>query len=336
MSARSRFTMLLPILLLSGCEEIKDRLQGLLGLADLSLVGVTPAQGFSDPSSADYGVFFVALGAEDEKGNLVAPLVDLLEVRDESGEPLVIEESEERRGNDRGSMFLLVDESSSLTGTDPEEHRKTAVALLAKQLGQCASGWRMTLQGFYGSSGNLNEIVPWTDDLGQIEDGSNLLQANGATDLYDAVGMSIGMVADDVSSSFNNNNVGSALVVISDGADTASFDWGPTSMLDEAATRGVPVHTIGLGPASDRAPDASDSLVELLRNLSDVSGGVYGAASEANDLPRVAEAIAKAHCGGYSVLVVRDDDPAPSGSLVDGEVGVADSNVSAPFTFVAP
>lgn len=328
--------MLLPILLLSGCEEIKDRLQGLLGLADLSLVGVTPAQGFSDPGSADYGVFFVALGAEDEKGNLVAPLVDLLEVRDESGEPLVIEESEERSGNDRGSMFLLVDESSSLTGTDPEEHRKTAVALLAKQLGQCASGWRMTLQGFYGSSGNLNEIVPWTDDLSQIEDGSNLLEANGSTDLYDAVGMSIGMVANDVSSNFNNSNVGSALVVISDGEDTASFDWGPTSMMDEAASRGVPVHTIGLGPASDQAPDASDSLVELLRNLSDVSGGVYGAASEANDLPRVAEAIAKAHCGGYSVLVVRDDDPAPSGSLVDGEVGVANSDVSAPFTFVAP
>ena len=227
----------------------QDRLQG-PGPADLSL-GRHARTGLLK-SRPDYGVFCGA-GRRRREGEPRAPLVDLLEVRDESGEPLVIEESEERSGNDRGSMFLLVDESSSLTGTDPEEHRKTAVALLANQLGKCASGWRMTLQGFYGSSGNLNEIVPWTDDLSQIEDGSNLLQANGATDLYDAVGMSIGMVANDVSSNFNNSNVGSALVVISDGEDTASFDWGPTSMMDEAASRGVPVHTIGLGPASDQA-----------------------------------------------------------------------------------
>ncbi|HCH66655.1 MAG: hypothetical protein CL927_03030 [Deltaproteobacteria bacterium] len=336
MRTSSRLSMLLPILLLSGCEAIKDKLQGLLGLADLSLVGVTPADGFADPGSVDHGVFFVALGAEDEKGNLVAPLVDLLEVRDESGEPLVVENSEEREGSNRGSMFVLVDESSSLMETDPEEHRKTAVALLAKQLGRCATGWRMTLQGFYGSSENLNEVVPWTDDLSEIEAGADMLSADGATDLYDAVGMSIGMVADDVSSSFNGNDVGAALVVISDGADTASFEWGPTSMLDEAGSAGIPVHTVGLGPASDQAPNASDDLVALLRDLSDVSGGVYGAASEASDLPRVAEAIAKAHCGGYSVLVVRHDDPPESGSLVDGEVGVVDTNVSAPFTFVAP
>ena len=80
MSAPTRLAMLLPIVLLSGCKVLKEQLQGLLGLADLSLVGVTPAEGFSDPDSADYGVFFVALGAEDEDGSLVAPLVDVLAV----------------------------------------------------------------------------------------------------------------------------------------------------------------------------------------------------------------------------------------------------------------
>ena len=163
------------------------------------------------------------------------------------------------------------------------------------------------------------------------------LVANGSTNLYDAVIETIPNVSADVSSSFNGGGkgVGEALVVISDGADSASsatFE----DMRNAASSGGVPVHTIGLGPASDHAPDASDTLVAVLRDVADASGGVYGAASEAADLSRIADSIAQAHCGGYTVLVVEDDSPGESGSLVGGEVAVAETDVSVPFTFMSP
>lgn len=319
-----------PLFALTGCNA----LMGLLGLEDLSLVGVMPASGYADPASAEYGKFFVAIGAKNKSGDFVAPVTNLLEVRDETGEPLVIEEGEEKKGTDQGSMYVLVDESSSLLDTDPEEHRKEAVALLAKKLGKCASGWRMSLHGFDGFE--VREIVPWTDNLGEVEAAADLLAANGTTNLFDAVIESIPSVGADASSSFNGGGkVGEALVVISDGADSASSS-SRDEMTAAAGAGGTPIHTVGLGPASDKAPDASDDLVGVLREVSDASGGVYGAASDAADLPRIADAIAQAHCGGYTVLVVEDDTPSESGSMVDGEVGVAETDVAVPFTFLAP
>jgi len=322
---------LLALVPLTGCNA----LLGLLGLEDLSLVGVMPSPGYADPTAPDYGKFFVALGGEDKKGNFVAPMVNLLEVRDETGEPLVIKQGEEKKGTDQGSMYVLVDESASLLETDPEEHRKEAVALLARKLGKCASGWRMSLHGFDGSQ--VREVVPWTNDLGSIEDAAQTLVANGGTNLYDAVIESVPAVGADVSSSFNGGggNVGEAMVVISDGADGASMS-SRDDMNSAAASAGTPIHTVGLGPASDKDPTIDPNLVSVLREVSDLSGGVYGAASEASDLSRIADAIAQAHCGGYTVLVVEDDSPSESGSMVDGDVGVSETDVSVPFSFVAP
>ena len=50
-----------------------QQLAALAGLVDLSLVGVTPAKDYGNPESADHGVFFVALSAENEKGKFLAP-----------------------------------------------------------------------------------------------------------------------------------------------------------------------------------------------------------------------------------------------------------------------
>ena len=326
--------MFAVLLSLSGCQAIAEQLAALAGLVDLSLVGVTPAKEYGNPDSADYGVFFVALSAENEKGKFLAPALKLLEVKNGSGDALEVEESEEREGKDQGSMFVLVDASGSLQSTDPEHHRKEAVALLAQQLAECSSGWRMTLHSFDTSS--VDEIVPWTTDLEDIEDGAAQLSEGGGTNLYDATLQAIDTVDADVGDNFSNKNaVGKAVVVMSDGADTVSVAR-LDDTLDVAGSAGIPVHTVGLGPASDQAPDADTRLVGILQEISEVSDGVYGAASEAADLPRITQAIAQAHCGGYSVLVVKDSDPMQSGERVDGSVGVKGTDIEVPYTFVAP
>jgi hypothetical protein len=324
--------VLSTILALSGCQAIAEQLAALAGLADLSLVGVTPAKGYADPESGDHGMFFVALSAENDKGKFLAPALKLLEVKNGSGEALEVEESEQREGKDQGSLVIMVDASGSLSATDPEGHRKEAVALLADQLADCSSGWRMTLHSF---SSSTMEVVPWTDDLDEIAAGAEQLGQSGGTSLYAATLAAVEMVDIDVDDNFSNKNAaGKGVVVISDGADGSgtSLDLA----LDEVEASGIPVHTVGLGPASDQAIDADFNLVGILQEFSEVSEGVYGAASEAADLPRVAEAIAQAHCGGYSVLVVKDSAPAEQGEDVDGSVGVKGTDIKVPYKFVAP
>ena len=192
----------------------------------------------------------------------------------------------------------------------------------------------MTLHSFDTSS--VDEIVPWTTDLSEIEAGAEQLSEGGGTNLYDATLQAIDTVDADINDNFRNKDTaGKAVVVMSDGADTVSIA-SLADTLDVAGSAGIPVHTVGLGPASDQAEDADARSVEILQDMSDVSDGVYGAASEAADLPRIAQAIAQAHCGGYSVLVVKDSDPAQSGEEVEGSVGVKGTDIKAPYKFVAP
>lgn len=56
----------------------------------------------------------------------------------------------------------------------------------------------------------------------------------------------------------------------------------------------------------------------------------------ADELPVVASAIAKAHCGGHTRLLVRWEEPPEAGTLVSGQVRVKGTDLGAPFAFVAP
>lgn len=324
-----RLLFVAPVLGLTGCEQ----LMGLLGLDALSMLGVTPAEGYSDPSSADYGRFFVAIGARSERSGFIAPAVSQLDIST-GGDPLLVEASEKRAGADQGSMLVLVDESSSLIGTDPLGYRKKAVEMLAKELSDCGKGWRMSLRGFDGDG--VRVLEPWTADLAVIEGAADRLENGGSTNLYDAVIETIPLVEDDLSTSFADGGApGGALVVISDGADSSSSAT-VEQMTRKASNSEAPIHTIGLGPAADNGGSADIELVRVLRDVSDVSAGVYGAASDPLRLPGIARAIAGAHCGGYTVLMVQDDDPGASGSLVDGRVDIAGTQLGAPFSFLAP
>jgi len=94
------------VLSLSGCKALMDKLAELAGLAGISLVGVYPSSGYADASSPDHGKFFVALSAESEEGQFIAPALQFLEVKNGSGEPLTVEGSEEREGNDKGPCLF--------------------------------------------------------------------------------------------------------------------------------------------------------------------------------------------------------------------------------------
>lgn len=130
---------------------------------------------------------------------------------------------------------------------------------------------------------------------------------------------------------------GRSLVVISDGADTASRR-GLDEVIEKAQRAGVHVHAIGLGPASDAETEfgAEPQAIADLRRLALETGGTYGYVSSASQLPTQAEAIAKAVCGGYTEVTAHFATPPGSGERVNGRVNLVGTQFGVPFTFTAP
>lgn len=130
---------------------------------------------------------------------------------------------------------------------------------------------------------------------------------------------------------------GRSLVVISDGADTASWK-DLDEVIQKAQRAGVSVHAIGLGPASDAETEfgAEPEAIADLRRLALETGGTYGYVSSANQLPTQADAIAKAVCGGYTEVTAHFAIPPASGERVNGRVNLIGTDFGVPFTFTAP
>lgn len=343
---------------LAGCGV----LDALLKLSDLLLLGVTPAEGFSDTAGADAGKATIAVGAEDKGGIPLIPPLGLLEVEDEDGNPVEIEEGEEVPGHIAGSMVLLVDGSGSMENTspdcadcptDPARHRVQAAKELSKKLQSCGPDWRQSLMEFTTTASDpqlTSTRVLAGFDAGPEAVGAaaDMLSSYGGTPIWDSTYEVIGLLAGDASEAFSAAEAGdtagpgvdawgTGLVVISDGTDTSSVAT-LDQLIGRAQEAGIAVHTIGLGPASDSVEEygAEPAAVADLRRLAKETGGYYGFVSSPDELPALADHIAKASCGGYQELTVRFAEPKPSGERVRGKLKLANTDLSVPFTFTAP
>lgn len=320
-------------LVVGGCSLLAE----LLGLANLFLLGVIPDSEFSNPDAADYGLVEVALGGEDDGGLPIAPPRNLLEV-DSDQSDVEVEDSEEVKGHDQGSLVFLADGSGSMYDSDPDYLRKDAAAQLAKALSTCGPDWRMSLMMFgAGATDDFTDtsvLVDYTTDAAAIAEGAELLGDYGGTPLYDSLTEVLSDLDSDAKGSFEGGDPGRGLVVLSDGEDTESGD-SLDDIISKANNLGIAVHAVGLGDASDLAGGTSQA-VEDLRRLASETGGYFGAVSEADELPALADAIAKAHCGGHTKLRVRFKTPPDSGEEVTGNVRIKDTDVGVPFRFIAP
>ena len=130
---------------------------------------------------------------------------------------------------------------------------------------------------------------------------------------------------------------GRSLVVISDGADTAS-GRSLDEVVQKANRAGIRVHAIGLGPASDAETEfgAETQAIADLRRLALETGGTYGYVASAAELPVQADAIAKAVCGGYTEVTAHFSAPPTPGTRVNGRVNLIGTDIGVPWTFTAP
>lgn len=355
-------------LALTGCELIDDVIGAVLDIENLAVLGVMPAAGFSDPNSPDRGKVTMAMGGEDGKGAPVAPGHDLIVIEDDKGEEIPVEGGEELPGFEMGSFALLVDGSGSLESsdaacvgcpTDPTRARVEAAQALARQLASCGPDWRQALMEFTTEAADPE--FAWTRTLsgfdGTADDVFNAaekLSSDGGTPLWDATSEVLASLVDDSVEQFagpptkgdgdgtpvekvDPNEYGVGLVVISDGADTGS-DVSLDQLIAQALDAGVPIHAIGLGPASDAVEEfaAEPQAIADLRRLALETGGYYGYVADAEELPALAAQIANATCGGYTQVYARFDETGESGERKWGAVRLRNTPISIPFTFTVP
>jgi hypothetical protein len=332
---------------LVGCEM----LQSLLSLDALSVLGIIPQSGFSKASADGFGKVVFAVAAEDEGGFSLAPPVSMLEFRDQNGDLMGVRDNVEVPGNDAGTFALLVDGSGSMTSTDEERFRVDAAAMVASRIEACSDQWDQALLEFNSdSSGGKYEysqvLAPYGSSAKAIAESATALDAGGGTPLWDATHEVLAAFADHADSHSQRlldageptaETYGRALVVISDGADTSSSRR-LSKVIEKANNKGISVHAIGLGPASDAETSflREDKAITELRRLALETGGTYGYVSSADELPAQADAIASAVCNGYTQVIVEMADPPASGERVRGFVGIAGTPIGLPYTFTAP
>ncbi len=340
------------LLAVGGCEVIT---QALALLSEIELLGVVPAQGFSDPGSPEYGKVKFAIGGRDDLGQALAPVADEIDVVADDGQDVEETAGEEIEGHEAGSFLFLVDASGSTEAdttcegcpTDPNRLRVEATKAVAEELGNCGGGWRMSLMEFggYPSSGYsvTNLLADWTTDDDAVEAAADSLGSYATTPLWDSLHETLDALAADAptdattfDSGIDTSDWGRGLVVVSDGEDNVS-----THSLDEvvakAVSLGIPVHAIGFGPASDSVDSPNETAVEALQRLAGETGGTYGFVSAVEDLPALTTAIGGAMCGGYTEVEGTFDAPPPSGDAVTGQLRLRSApSISVPFTFRAP
>ena len=145
------------------------------------------------------------------------------------------------------SAQFLLDQSGSITGNDPNDTRIDAAKAFIQNLGgrdevglmAFADGGKLSYSPVtvYSTGGrrftsNPNGFSSTLDELANLE--------GGGTPLYDAAAIAV----DGVKKHANNTN--RAVIVFTDGNDTASRNWNLDQVISYARRRGVPLHTIAL------------------------------------------------------------------------------------------
>ncbi len=337
---------------LSGCAIVAKVWQ----LAGANILGIMPAEGFSDPGSEDYGKVVMAVAGESSNGLAALLPTDDLSILDEDGEPAKIEEQTEVKGAEAGSLVVLVDGSGSMAGSDPDRLRVTAVDMLAAEMSECSEHWSQSLFEFTteASAGRLRfsrKLADFGSDAQAMTSAADALDADGGTPLWDAAHEIMGDfkdAADEHESSLSEKELAAligeggeaeyarTIVVISDGADTDSTKT-VERVITSAQNKNIRVHSIGVGPASDaNLINLQPRAVQDLRKLSAETDGYYGYVDSIDDLPKHAKAIASSMCDGYEQLVVKFPKAEQHAGRVWANLEIANSGISVPFTFTAP
>jgi len=156
------------------------------------------------------------------------------------------------------NVVLVCDTSFSVAGEDAANVKRAVQALIPS----LRRGDRASMITF---GGRVTERLKLTEDVGRLARGRDGVEPNGLTTVIDAVYAALTLVGDEPGRSL--------VLVFSDGIDTAS--WLTTARLLE---------TVKGSPAVVYAASVGDEATQMLREVSDTSGGRHVAVESTRNL----------------------------------------------------
>jgi Ca-activated chloride channel family protein len=168
-----------------------------------------------------------------------------------------------------GIMFAI-ETGRSMQSWDIEPTRLAASQAAAKELiATIPKTIKVGLVTFSGS-GVLN--VPLTTDRQRVTDAIDSLGTGGSFAFTGGIIASLKALPEDLP----EDGVPGAIVLFSHGHDNSGND--PIALAQEAAERGIPIHTIGVGTHGNNFSE------DVLKLVADISGGKYYPIFSATDL----------------------------------------------------
>ncbi len=355
-------------LLAVGCTE--GILGGLLGQFFLLFLGATPAPTFGQTGEVEFNL--VAQTGEEVSGEENGDAVEggaepdvsyVINVFKPEGTTATLEEIATNPAEEVGTFSVLLDSSGSMENTytsgvcdtcphDKSRLRVEATKRLSKEVLKKLPESRMGLFDFGpGASDGFQTtrvLTPYTSDIDTLQNGANATVSDGGTYINDSLCEILDYMNGDIQEHFQTKPITKAIVLVSDGQDTESTFCTLDDVIEKAKTLEIPIHVVGLGPASEdfqelfNTAEKNDDLLTDLRRLAAETGGFYASVTSERDVVELAEVIAIGLTGGYTTTTVVLEPIPESGTEVVGEICPVDpksgdkAGECEPWSFVAP
>lgn len=245
-------------------------------------------------------------------------------------------------GVDSSAIGIIIDDSNSMVESDPKMQRKSAVVSFIKTLGAKDTA----VLTDYGTTGpGLRDLTCFDHAAGQfcadptptftadkaklVAATANITEGPFGTPLYESCEEMVGIV-----DAVRDRRRG--ILLLSDGQPTSMSKR--SACHDAAKVAGIPVFTVGLGPAAEADPNADPAAVKVLRELASETGGSYASANNPAQLDRLFSNVgtALAHGSCRTTLKVKSATPIAEGTTLTGEITVGSHGAKASFTLVTP
>ncbi len=215
-----------------------------------------------------------------------------------------------------------IDDSASMEDNDPTNRRAAAAQAFWEAVLPVDPDNEVALFDFCEACAttpgftSTRLLQDFTRDTDALENALDEIMAFSGSPLYGSVIDVVGFVNTERPAA----NFRRSILLMSDGMpdDEGLRD----DAIAAAQAAGIPVNTVGLGPAAATSSDADIDAVIRMCELASETGGVYASAARANDLVSASEALGQAAAEGQ-IIAFFDIDPIPDpGSTLRGTVAV--------------
>lgn len=238
------------------------------------------------------------------------------------------------------NVGVILDDSGSMSSSDPKMMRKDATVSFLNTLGAADK----VLLTDYGVNTNLRDLLcastnggtcglanaQFSADKAALIKATEKITNGGGTPLYGSCAEMMPVVD-------GQKDGRRGVLLLSDGKPTDSSK--KAACHDAAKAAGIPVFTVGLGPAAEGDAKADPTAVKVLRDLATETGGSYASANDVAQLDglfrNMGTALSRGSCRTNATIADAAAKIQP-GMKVAGEVEVGEKGAKASFEFVAP